>query len=178
MSKIAEKGTCGDSGWKRVVAVLRCRALLNGQRIRASHLGLNLPHGIVEQKRKVCIGKRNYRRYTKYAQHPKYPKKASDTSGEYYFPAPFSVHFLDTVNLLCWYVSANDVLSSGNGALMASTCSALLANRSPIQQHLSSLCSIMKLSISIHRIQEQAGPDSLLYLQALTGVQCQLLHVY
>ena len=52
-----------------------------------------------------------------------------------------------TVNLLCRYVSANDVLSSGNGALMASTCSTLLANGSPIRQHLSSLCSIMKLSI-------------------------------
>ena len=84
----------GDSGWKRVVAVVRRRTLLNGQRIRVLCLGLNLPHGIVEQKGKFCIGKRNYRRYTKYAQHPKYAKKASGTSGEYYFPAPFSVNFL------------------------------------------------------------------------------------
>ena len=84
----------GDSGWKRVVAVLRCRTLLNGQRIRVLCLGLNLPHGIVEQKGKFCIGKRNYRQYTKYAQHPKYTKKVSGTSGEYYFPAPFSINFL------------------------------------------------------------------------------------
>ena len=84
----------GDSGWKRVVAVVRRRTLLNGQRIRVLCLGLNLPHGIVEQKGKFCIGKRNYRWYTKYAQHPKYTKKASGTSGEYYFPALFSVNFL------------------------------------------------------------------------------------